>query len=50
MKQRGWNNNEIEEAINNPAKVVKTRDRRWTSQANKLDDPATAYYHVKVTM
>jgi len=45
MSGRGWSNDLISNAINQPTRTVITRDTRWDPAINaRRDDPATAYY------
>ena len=43
MKQRGWTEKTIAEAINNPYKTKIVRDKRYMLDGSRLNDPATAY-------
>jgi len=43
--KRGWSDDSIYDAINNPVNTKKTRDQRWLPHAAApRDDPATAYF------
>lgn len=45
MGKRGWTDELIQDALDNPVNTVKTRDTRWLPGADgPLNDPATAYY------
>ena len=45
IAKRGWSDDTIYDAINNPVKTKKTRDQRWLPHADApRDDPATAYF------
>jgi len=48
IPKRGWTDDLIDNAINDPLKKVPTKDTRWLPGASgPLDDPATAYYSKK---
>ncbi|WP_051208362.1 colicin E5-related ribonuclease [Saccharospirillum impatiens] len=43
MGERGWNENSIQDVIQNPSRTAGTRDTRWNQDGTRRDDPATAY-------
>ncbi|MHB9095984.1 MAG: colicin E5-related ribonuclease, partial [Eubacteriales bacterium] len=47
MLNRGWTEQRIQEAINNPSRTVKTVDNRFRPDGSGIQnfEPATAYYH-----
>ncbi len=43
MGKRGWDKDSVNSTIDNPQKIVSTRDTRWNSDGTRRDEPATAY-------
>ena len=45
MSKRGWTEKLIQDTLDNPRRVVKTRDTRWLPGTDgPLNEPATAYF------
>jgi len=44
MARRGWSSDLVRNAISDPARTVVTRDTRFISGGERMNDPATAYY------
>ena len=45
MPKRGWSKQDVDGAVGNPSRTVRTRDVRHNLDGTRMDEPATAYYH-----